>query len=260
MATSAALAFSESKIVSTSSRSDAAGNESAHLLRVGGLDLIEGDHPEARIIGIGRVRERDRQRPDGSRHEPLTRGCGPDTIGPFAALPRRLLVDLPGQAVEKRIVNDLLVELGILPAAVLPRIVHKEFALRDAGRAEGVGLDDVRAGLQKPAMDVADHLRLGQREEVAVVQQVLRRVLEALSTDVRFRHAVGADRRAHRSVDDGDAIFENLFKRMLVEFSHFSWWFWRLRFSVTFQRSNTSFYYNDWRSVRLLARPSLKYS
>ena len=200
----------------------AARNEGAHLLRVGGLDLIERDHPEARIIGIGRVRERHGQRPDRSRHESLTRGRGPDTIGPFAALPRRLLVDVPSQVVEKRIVDDLLVERGILPAAVLPRIVDKEFALRDAGRAEGVGLDDVRASLEKAAMDVADHLRLRQREEVTVVQQVLLRVLEALPADVRFRHAVGADRRAHRSVDDGNATLEDLFKRMLVEFSHVS--------------------------------------
>ena len=75
---------------------------------------------------------------------------------------------------------------------------------------------------KKPAMDVADHLRLRQREEVAVVQQVLRRVLEALPADVRFRHAIGADRRAHRSVDDGDATLEDLFKRMLVGFRHVS--------------------------------------
>ena len=74
MATSAALAFSESKIVSTSSRSDAAGDEGAHLLHVGGFHLIEGDHAEAGIVGIGRVRKRDGQRPDGPGDEALTAG------------------------------------------------------------------------------------------------------------------------------------------------------------------------------------------
>ena len=130
------------------------------------------------------------------------------------------LVDLPGEVVEQWIVDDLLVELGIFAAAVLARIVHEELALGDAGRAKGVGLDDVRAGFQKPAMNIADHLRLSQREKVAVVQQVLRRVLEALAADVRFRHAIGADGRAHRSIDDGDAALENLFKRMLIGCSH----------------------------------------
>ena len=63
-------------------------------------------------------------------------------------------------------------------------------------------------------MDVADHRRLGQREEIAVVQQVLLRVLEALAADVGFRHPVGADGRAHRAVDDGDALLEDLLQRM----------------------------------------------
>ena len=53
---------------------------------------------------------------------------------------------------------------------MLARIVDEEFALRDAGCAKGIRLDDVRAGLQKPAMDIADHLWLSKREEVAVVQ------------------------------------------------------------------------------------------
>src|SRR5260370_33684165 len=71
-------------------------------------------------------------------------------------------------------------------------------------------------------MDVTDHLRLSQGEEITVVQQVLRRVLEALPADVSFCHAVGADRRAHRSIDDGDSTLEDLFKRMLVVFRHVS--------------------------------------
>src|ERR1700733_1374316 len=69
-------------------------------------------------------------------------------------------------------------------------------------------------------MDVADHLRLSQGEEVAVVQQVLGRVLETLPANVSFLHAVGADRRAHCSVNDGNSILENLFQRMLVGCSH----------------------------------------
>ena len=135
-----------------------------------------------------------------------------DAIGPLAALPRRLLVDLPGQVAEERVLDDLLVERRVLAAAVLARIVDEELALGDAGGAEGVGLDDVRAGLEEAPVDVADHLRLRQREEVAVVQQILLRVLEALAADVRLRHAVGADGRPHRAVDDGDALLEQLLR------------------------------------------------
>jgi hypothetical protein len=117
-----------------------------------------------------------------------------------------LLIDVPSQAAEKRIVDDLLIERGILAAAALPRIVDKEFALGDAGCAKSVCLDDVRTSFQKPAMDVANHFWLRQREQVTIVQKALRRVLESLPSDVRFRHPIGADRRAHGSVDDSDSI------------------------------------------------------
>src|ERR1700733_11892107 len=71
-------------------------------------------------------------------------------------------------------------------------------------------------------MDVADHLRPRQGEEVTVVQQILLRVLEAIPPDVRFRHAVRADRGAHRTIDDGDSTLEYLFKGMLADFHHVS--------------------------------------
>ena len=71
-------------------------------------------------------------------------------------------------------------------------------------------------------MNVADHFWLGQREEVTIVEQAFRRVLETVPTDVGFGHAIGAYGRPHGSVDDSDTIFEDLFQRMLVEFSHFS--------------------------------------
>ena len=53
---------------------DAAGDEGAHLLRVGGLHLVEGDDAEAGIVGVGRVGERDGERPDGAGDEALAAG------------------------------------------------------------------------------------------------------------------------------------------------------------------------------------------
>jgi hypothetical protein len=87
---------------------------------------------------------------------------------------------------------------------------------------KGVRLDDVSSGVQKPAMNVTDHIRLRQGEEVTVVQQVLSRVFETLPADVSFFHTVGADRRTHRSVDDSNSIFEDGFQRMLLGFRHIS--------------------------------------
>ncbi len=88
------------------------------------------------------------------------------------------------------------------------RIVHEELALRDAGRAEGIRFDDVGARLEKAAMDVPHHLGLRQREEIAVVQQIFAGLSKARAADVGFAHVVGAQRGAHRPVDDGDSVLE----------------------------------------------------
>ena len=103
---------------------------------------------------------------------------------------------------------------------MLARVVDKELALGDAGGAEGIGLDDVRAGFKEATMDVADHGGLGEREQIAVVQEVLGGVLEALSADVGFRHAIGADGGAHGAVDDGDAFVKDRLQRMSVGCAH----------------------------------------
>jgi hypothetical protein len=60
-------------------------------------------------------------------------------------------------------------------------------------------------------VDVADHVGLGQREQIAVVEQILLRVFEALAADVRLRHPIGADGGAHGAVDDGDTLCEEFF-------------------------------------------------
>jgi hypothetical protein len=59
--------------------------------------------------------------------------------------------------------DDFLIERGIFAAAVFARVVDEKLALRDGSRAERVGLDDVRTGFEKPAMNVANRLRLRQR-------------------------------------------------------------------------------------------------
>src|SRR6185437_17139577 len=161
-------------------RIHAAGNQTAHLLRISGFHLIEGDHAKAGIVSIRRVRERNCQWAYPSRHKSLARGCSPNTLRPFATLSCRLFVDLSRQIAEIWIINDFLVKLGILPPAALSRIIHEELTLNDAGCAEGVRFNDICPRLQEAAMDIANHIGLRQGEEVSVVQQVLARVLEAV--------------------------------------------------------------------------------
>jgi hypothetical protein len=69
---------------------------------------------------------------------------------------------------------------------------------------EGVGLDDVRAGVQIRGVDGANDLRPGEREQVAVALQLARPVGEALAPPVRLAQVVGLDHGAHRPVEQED--------------------------------------------------------
>ena len=64
--------------------------------------------------------------------------------------------------------------------------------LRDRGRVEGVGLDDVRAGLEIGAVDARDDLRLRQRQQVVVALEIARRDRESARRGTPPRRACAA--------------------------------------------------------------------
>src|SRR5262249_43161682 len=80
----------------------------------------------------------------------------------------------------------------------------------------GVGLDDVGAGLEEAAMDVANDVGPREREQIAVVEQVFLGVAEALAADVGFAEPVAADGGPHGAVDDDDALAQQLLEWMQV--------------------------------------------
>ena len=192
----------------------AAGDQPANVVHVSRLHLIESDHAKTRIVRIRRIAQRHLHRPHRPRDEPLASRRVAHPIRPLATLPRRGLAHFPRQIVQEFVLDDLLEKLRILPPTVFPRVFHEKVAQRDRGHAKGIRLNDVRARLQKPPVDVADHLRLREREKVAAVQHVLLHILEALSPHIRLRHPISANRRSHRPVDDRDALAEQLFERM----------------------------------------------
>ena len=172
--------------------------------------LIEIHHAEARVVGIGRVGERNCERPDRAGDIALAAGVAADGIGPLAAELGRLDIHFPGELVEKRILDDLLEKFRVLASALFARILDKKFALRDAGGGEGVGLADVRAGFIESLVDVADDFWAREAQDVAVVEQILFAIGKAYAAGIGFVEPIGADRRAHGAIEDQNPLGQGL--------------------------------------------------
>ncbi len=105
---------------------------------------------------------------------------------------------------------------GALEIHLARQIGHVVVVLRNRGRAEGVGLDQVGAGGQVLLMDVADHVGAGERQQLVVALDVMREVLEAVAHAARARVALAPvlglpqlealDHGAHGAVKNDEAL------------------------------------------------------
>ncbi len=59
-------------------------------------------------------------------------------------------------------------------------------------------------------MNAGDHLGPGEHEQIVVAFQIARMITEALAAEVRFRQLVALNHRAHRAVEDEDAVREQI--------------------------------------------------
>ena len=162
---------------------DAAGQKTPHSLGIGLDERHERHVSSARIVHVGRQAGGSVGRSEHPRNE--TRAPG-----------RRVVVRTgagePG-GTEVHLFAD-----GFQPVV----------ALRNPGRAEGIRLDDVRAGRQVRAVDVPDDIRTGQRQQVVVAAQRMAVVHEAVTAIVRLCETMPLHHRAHCPVDHEDASFQ----------------------------------------------------
>jgi len=161
----------------------AAAHQRRHLLLVVARELVEGHRPEARVLDVGAHRGGAVGRSDraGDEARPVERLEGV-RLG-------------PGQA------GGRLVDLGDV---VLEPVVGQA----DAGRGEGVGLDDVGARREVGAVDLGDQVRAGERKQVVGALQRTVVVREACAAEVAVGQDVALDHRAHRAVQDQDASLQ----------------------------------------------------
>jgi hypothetical protein len=100
-------------------------------------------------------------------------------------------------------------QLGGFEVHLARQVGHLVVFLRDGGRAEGVGLDQVGTGREVGLVDVADDVGPRQRQQLVVALDVALEVLEALAAVLLLGELEALDHRAHRAVEDGDALCED---------------------------------------------------
>ena len=89
---------------------------------------------------------------------------------------------------------------------LINQFLHAVIGHRSGIGVEGVGFQNVGTGLQIGGMDVANNLRLGDGKQVVVALQLRRPVGEALAAIIGFLQLVALNHRAHRAVEQQDAL------------------------------------------------------
>ena len=97
-------------------------------------------------------------------------------------------------------------EFGAVAVELVGEVRHVVVGLRDRGRGEGVGGDDVGAGAQIVGVDVLDRLRLGQDQQVVVAADVAVEIRKARAAERGLVILQGLDHRAHGAVEHQDAF------------------------------------------------------
>ena len=166
-------------------RVHAGGNQGAHLFRVGGDNLIPGHGAEVGPVDVGGHRERAVERSDGTRNEATPSGRGGGGLGRGAAGAG------DGGGVQLR---DQRLQMVV--------------GLGDRGGVEGVGFNDVGAGGKVLGMNLFNHIRPGEDEQVVVALEVVWMAGETRAAEIRLGEVPALDHRAHRAIKHHDPLAE----------------------------------------------------
>jgi hypothetical protein len=163
----------------------AAFAESAHGFGVGGDQFVEAGIAVAGVVDVGRDRRGARGRPDDAG----------DKAGPGRVAGGELVAHRPRQ----------------LRAGDI-QLMHDGFevviGLRNAGRVEGVGFDDVRASRQILGVNRADEIGRVSSSRSLLPFRSCACVGEAAAAVIRLLQPMALDHRSHRAVENEDVLFE----------------------------------------------------
>ena len=163
-------------------RIDAAVEQAAHLLGIGDAQFVEGDGAKARIQNVGRDRGGAVGRADGAGDEAL-----------LAVLVLRDARGVAGEA-------------GAFEVQFVGDLRHRVIGLRDAGRGEGVGRDDVGAGAEIGEVDGAHRVGPAEIEQIVVAAHLAVPGIEARAAKALLVEAERLDHGAHGAVEHQNAL------------------------------------------------------
>ena len=187
----------------------AAFQKGVNLSAVVELELVEAHGAEPGVVDVGGKRGGHRHRPDGPGDELLCSGGDGYARGLLAGEAGGDQVHLACNATQEGIVHDLVEECLVLAAGGM--LLKQEVVLPDRGRAEGVGFNDVGPGLEILAVNLRDHLRPREQQDLVVALEVLARpVGETFAAKRGFVQPVALHHGAHRPVENDDALLNQL--------------------------------------------------
>ena len=156
-----------------------------HGLGINIHQLFKSGVPESRIVDVRRDRGRSISRTQNTGHKTrLVRRIGADIVGHAPGNTRSFVV----QGVNM--------------------IFHTVIGHGDRGGIEGVGLQNIDARVQKPAVNFLDHIGQGQRQQIVIAFLGKPVVDEPITPVVGLFQLVSLYHCAHRAIDDQDSLLQ----------------------------------------------------
>ena len=89
------------------------------------------------------------------------------------------------------------------------QVGHVVISLCDGGSTKGVGIDQVSASGQIAFVDIANHVRPSQAQQLVVAFDVFVEIFEPLAAVLGFAQFIALDHGAHSAVKHCDALGQN---------------------------------------------------
>ncbi len=123
-------------------------------------------------------------------------------------------IDLLGEISKKGVGRDALEELLILAASGwLP--LKQEVVQADGGSAEGIGLNDVGAGLEIIAVNFFNRRRASQLQQFEAAFQIAAFPIgEAIASIIGLGEIEALDHGPHGAIEEDDAFLKEAFERV----------------------------------------------